>query len=82
LIRFSGFKPDGTRIIGIGITPGMFAKLMQGETSHIALDALGLPNTEIILIAGKSEMDLTRDFGPLMDEKTNMRVDPAFIKKG
>lgn len=82
MIKFAAHKPDGTRIVGIGITKELFHKLLQGEVATIDLRKLGLPGGELMLVGGDTELSITRNFQYLIGKNTGVHIDPSAIKKG
>jgi len=81
MIRFRGHKPDGTKIIGVGIPKETWAKLLNSEIIAIDLAELGVPDTQLLLAGGESDFHITRDFQQLIGSWTKVQVDPSAIKK-
>lgn len=55
-------KPNGTRVVGLGISEGNVAKLKQGQPIYIHLDELGIEGVDVLIHYGETEASIMAEF--------------------
>lgn len=66
VIKFTAKKPDGSTLVGLGLSRANCERLLAGQPIVVEAISLGLPwNGTIALFAGETEAALVRDFDRL-----------------
>jgi hypothetical protein len=78
MMRFAGDKPDGTRVIGLGITSANVARMAQGEPIIVNTEQFGLADVKIefMIFYGRTLEELNQQFAPLIGPNTQIHQDP------
>jgi hypothetical protein len=70
--RFSGVAPDGSKVVGVGLTEKTYREMLTGKVMVLNLGPLGIPNARMILIAGKDEAEIAARLNHKMNEETHI----------
>ncbi len=79
MIKVLGKKPDGTRLVIVGITNNNVRRMKKGQPLHVDLAELGIEKLEMGLHLRPTMKELEADFAPYIGINTKIHIDPKTI---
>jgi hypothetical protein len=77
-----GKDAEGFRIVGIGITEPTYQRLLQGEVIVYDMTPLGVPGVKLNIVAGRTQLEVSRQLENTMSARSNVHLDPRLILQG
>lgn len=75
MVKFTYDCPDGTQVIGLGITEETIARLKGGQPIQVKGQTINIPTMNIVLFYGKDEMALYEMTKRHIGDKTMVQID-------
>jgi hypothetical protein len=63
MLKASGTTENGEPLLLIGLSEGNMQKLLAGEPIHFALKDVGLGAGSVMILGGKTELDIAQQLG-------------------
>jgi len=73
MIRAGATKPDGGKIILLGISDENVKRLIDGKPIFVAGSTVGVANVEIVIFHGRTEYEMTESMAKLIGPQTEVR---------
>lgn len=75
MIKFTANLDDNKKLIGIGLSHGNLERLKEGKPIKINGPDIGLPDMEILIFSGSTEMAMAKQLDPYITASTIIHKD-------